>query len=63
MLELYNFTATQVLNWSVERVLEEHPELSKNLALKLVKNALAYNVVIEAICNEVDYLMEVREEI
>lgn len=58
MLELYNFTATQVLDWSVEKVLELHPELSKNMALKLVKNALAYNVVIEEICNQVDFLME-----
>lgn len=62
MYELYNFTAKQVLDWSVERVLEIHPELSKNMALKLVKNALAANVVIDEICNQVDFLMEIREE-
>lgn len=56
-MELYDFTATEIINYIVNKQVEEKG-ISKALAKKLVLNALSYNVVIEEIENQIDYLME-----
>ena len=59
-MELYNITATQALEYIIDKQVEEKG-ISKALAKKLVLNALLYNVVIEAIEEQVDYLAEAAE--
>lgn len=56
MIELENFTASMVIDYLVEKQVEEKG-ITKALARKLVINALTYNVVVEAIEEQIDYLM------
>ena len=57
MKELENFTMSEVLDYLVQKQVEEKG-ISKALAKKLVINALTYNVVVEAIEEQIDFLLE-----
>ncbi|EOS35441.1 hypothetical protein C804_01044 [Lachnospiraceae bacterium A4] len=57
MKELENFTLKQVTDYLIDQIAEER-EISKTLARKLFINAISYNVVVEEIKNQIDFLME-----
>ena len=57
MRELEDFTLKQVTDWLINDIAEEKG-ISKALARKLFINAIAYNVVIEEIKGQIDFLME-----
>lgn len=57
MRELENFKMSEVLDYLVQKQVEEKG-ISKALAKKLVINALTYNVVVEAIEEQIDFLLE-----
>ncbi len=62
MRMLYELTPSQAISYAVKRAQKEHPEFSKKDIELLVKNALVYNVVIEQILEQVDFLLEDEEE-
>lgn len=57
MKELENFTLKQVTDYLIDQIAEER-NISKTLARKLFINAISYNVVVEEIKNQIDFLME-----
>lgn len=57
MANLENFTMSQVLDYLVNKQVEERG-ISKALAKKLIINAITYNVVVEEIDNQIDFLLE-----
>ncbi len=57
MKELEDFTLKQVTDYLIDQIAEER-EISKTLARKLFINAITYNVVVEEINNQIDFLME-----
>lgn len=57
MKELEDFTLKQVTDYLINQIAEEK-EISKSLARKLFINAISYNVVVEEIKNQIDFLME-----
>ena len=57
MKELEDFTLKQVTDYLISKIAEER-EISKSLARKLFINAISYNVVVEEINNQIDFLME-----
>lgn len=57
MKELENFTLKQITDYLIDQIAEER-EISKTLARKLFINAISYNVVVEEIKNQIDFLME-----
>ena len=57
MKELEDFTLKQVTDYLINKIAEER-EISKTLARKLFINAISYNVVVEEINNQIDFLME-----
>lgn len=57
MKELENFTLKQVTDYLIDQIAAER-EISKTLARKLFINAITYNVVVEEIKNQIDFLME-----
>lgn len=57
MKKLENFTLKQVTDYLIDQIAEER-EISKTLARKLFINAISYNVVVEEIKNQIDFLME-----
>ena len=57
MKELEDFTLKQVTDYLINKIAEER-EISKSLARKLFINAISYNVVVEEINNQIDFLME-----
>ena len=60
MKELEDFTLKQVTDYLINKIAEER-EISKTLARKLFINAISYNVVVEEINNQIDFLMEDEE--
>lgn len=62
MKELYDLTATEVINILVDDVMKQHNGLSKQMAKKLVLNALIYNCVAEEVYGQVDFLMGSEED-
>ena len=60
-MELYNYTTSSVINYLVE-TLAENNGFTKAKAKQLLLNALTYNVVIEAIQEQVDFLSGNNEE-
>ena len=56
MKELENFTLQQIANYISNKIAEDF-DVNKSLAKKLLINALTYNVVIEEIENQVDFLL------
>lgn len=57
MKELEDFTLKQVTDYLINKIAEER-QISKALARKLFINAISYNVVVEEINNQIDFLME-----
>lgn len=60
MHDLDNFTITEVMNYLIEKQVQEKG-ISKALAKKLIINALTYNVVVEAIEEQIDFLLGEQE--
>lgn len=56
MRELYDLTATEVIGYMVDDVVEKKG-ISKALAKKLVLNALIYNTVTEEVYSQICFLM------
>lgn len=61
MKQLYDYTASQVIDFMAQDVQERH-NVSKTLAKKLVINALIYNCVVEEVLGQVDFLMDRCED-
>ena len=61
MKQLYDYTASQVIDFMAQDVQERH-NVSKTLAKKLVINALIYNCVTEEVLGQVDFLMDRCED-
>lgn len=57
MRELEDFTLKQVTDYLIENIAKERG-ISKALARKLFINAITYNVVVEDINLQIDFLME-----
>ena len=57
MRELENSTLKQVTDCLINNIAEEKG-ISKALARKLFINAISYNIVVEEINNQIDFLME-----
>ena len=57
MKELCDFTMKQVTDYLIANI-SENKGISKTLARKLFINAISYNVVVEEINNQIDFLME-----
>ena len=57
MRELENFTLKLVTDCLINNIAEEKG-ISKTLARKLFINAISYNIVVEEINNQIDFLME-----
>jgi len=62
MLKLDDYTMTALVNHYVKHFLEKGLATSKSEAKKLFLNALAYNLVIEAIEDQVTFILEADEE-
>ena len=60
MKRLEDFTAGQVIDYLANKE-AERLNISKSLAKKLVINAITYNVVVEEIENQIDFLIEEDE--
>lgn len=58
MKKLENFTLKQITDYLIDNIAKDR-NISKSLARKLFINAISYNVVIEEINNQIDFLMEV----
>ena len=57
MRELEDFTLKQVTDCLINNIAEEKG-ISKSLARKLFINAITYNVVVEEIRGQIDFLLE-----
>ena len=57
MMKLEDFTLKQVTDYLINKIAEER-EIPKALARKLFINAISYNVVVEEINNQIDFLVE-----
>lgn len=58
MKKLENFTLKQITDYLIDNI-EKDRNVSKSLSRKLFINAISYNVVVEEINNQIDFLMEV----
>ena len=56
MKRLENFTMKEVTDYIIEDIVKERV-ITKSLARKLLINALLYNVVIDEINNQIDFLI------
>ena len=57
MRHLEDFTLKQVADWLIAEIAEDKG-ISKTLARKLFINSITYNVVMEEIEAQIDFLME-----
>lgn len=57
MRQLEDFTLKQVTDYLIDKIANER-EIPKTLARKLFINAIAYNVVVEEIEDQIDFLLE-----
>lgn len=57
MMELENFTLKQVTDYLIDNIAEQRG-ITKAMARKLFVNAISYNVVVEEINNQIDFLLE-----
>lgn len=57
MKELNNFTLKEITDYIIEQIANEK-NISKKLSRKLFINAISYNVVIEEIKNQIDFLID-----
>ena len=60
MITLEDYKVSDVINYLVEKQVQEKG-ISKALAKKLLINAITYNVVVEAIEEQIDFLLESAE--
>ena len=58
MIQLEDFTLKQVTDYLIDNIAESRG-ITKTLARKLFINAITYNVVVEEINGQIDFLMEV----
>lgn len=61
MKDLYDLNTTDALGYAIEEVMNEHPELTKTQAKKLVLNALVYNCVVAEITGQVNFLLGIDD--
>ena len=59
-MTLENFTLKQIADYIIDEIADDK-NISKTLAKKLFINAISYNVVIEEIKGQVDFLLEEME--
>lgn len=57
MKKLENYKLKEIMDYIVSEV-ASNKKITKTVARKLVINAMSYNIVIEAINNQIDFLME-----
>ena len=57
MKELNDFTLKEITDYLIEQIANEK-NISKKLSRKLFINAISYNVVIEEIKNQIDFLID-----
>lgn len=57
MKELNDFTLKEITDYLIEQIANEK-NISKKFSRKLFINAISYNVVIEEIKNQIDFLMD-----
>ena len=57
MVKLEDFTMKEASDYIINKIAEEK-EIPKSLARKLFINSLLYNVVVEEIMGQVEFLME-----
>lgn len=57
MRDLHDLTLRQVTDYLIDKIAEEK-NVTKTMARKLFINAISYNIVIEEIENQIDFLME-----
>ena len=62
MTELYEITAGEIISELADRVIYNNPGMTKKKAKNLVCNALCYNIVVEEILNQVDFLMDKEDK-
>lgn len=61
MRHLEDFTITEVLNYLTDEMSMEFG-VSKTMMKKLIINAIAYNVVVEEIRNQISFLLEDEDD-
>lgn len=61
MLKLENYTTKFIMDYLTNSIAKEKG-ITKTLARKLVLNALAYNIVYNAISEQIDFIMEEDED-
>ena len=59
-MELLNLTMTEASSYAIDRIKEEFGFNDKT-AKEMLKNALTYNVVIEEILNQIEYMIDSEE--
>ena len=62
MKHIDKYTMSEIIGHLAERVVEEY-EISHTLAKKVVLDALSYNVVVNAVLEQVSYIMEVKVDL
>lgn len=62
MLKLDDYTMSDIADYYVQRLIEKGLAATKSEARKLFLNALSYNLVVEAIENQVAFIREADEE-
>ena len=62
MKNLEQFTTKQVVDYYIEYIMEHEQAASKSQARQLLLNALTYNVVREAVVDQIAFLIDADEE-
>lgn len=62
MKNLEQFTTKQIVDYYIEYIMEHELTSSKSQALQLLLNALTYNVVREAVVDQIAFLIDADEE-
>lgn len=62
MKNLEQFTTKQVVDYYIEYIMEHELAASKLQARQLLLNALTYNVVREAVVDQIAFLIDADEE-
>lgn len=57
-MELLHLKQSYVMDTLIREIRSEHPELTKSAAKEYLLNALLYNIVIEEIKNQIDFMIE-----
>lgn len=62
MKNLEQFTTKEVVDYYIEYIIEHELTASKSQARQLLLNALTYNVVREAVVDQIAFLIDADEE-